>query len=168
MAPLIIKTLLHAGPALLRLVGDSKGGQVGEIAEVAAKALEATHDKPQSTRAAALDIATKGIPKELLIELQVALADIEAQREKNVLDHDLGMHESQQQTLRSNGIQGVRPGIANRHSWFVIAYLFLFEAAAVLDYGTGASWEIATLIASPTLAWFGFRTWDKFSLKGAS
>ena len=56
----------------------------------------------------------------------------------------------------------------NRHSYYTMLYVCAFEVAEAFGYGTGASMELAMLIASPTLAYFGFRTFDKFSKQGAS
>lgn len=168
MAP-IIQALLTAGPGLIRLFGQSKGGTVESVAEIAASTMENTNNaKTPHAQEKALEAALAHAPESVLVELKMGLAEIDAKREKNVLDHDLGMHKAQQATLQSKDIKGVRPEIASRHSWFTVAYVVLFEGASLAEYGTGANWEIATLLAAPTLAWFGFRTWDKFSKQGAS
>jgi hypothetical protein len=169
MAP-IITTLLTAGPALIRMFGQSKGGNTEFVAETIADVVERVQGEPShpETKAAKIQAVVDSLDPAEVTQLKISLAQINASREKAVLEHDLGMHQAQQKTLQSLDIKGVRPQIANRHSWFTIAYLIGFEGLAAFGKGTGANWEIATLIAAPTLAWFGFRTWDKFSKQGSS
>jgi hypothetical protein len=169
MAP-IITTLLSAGPALIRLFGQSKGGNTEFVAETIADVVERVQGDPShpDAKAAKIQAVVDSLDPKEVTQLKISLAQINASREKAQLDHDLGMHQAQQQTLQSADIKGVRPSIANRHSWFTALYIAIFEGLAAFDYGSGANWEIAILIASPTLAWFGFRTWDKFSKQGAS
>ncbi|WP_299072850.1 hypothetical protein [uncultured Paraglaciecola sp.] len=164
MAP-IISLLLSAGPSIIRMFGKAKGGKAETVAEEVASFIDGNNGKP--TQAQMQDMV-KNLDPEVMKDLEIGLAQIAAEREKNHLEHDLGMHQAQQTTLQSVDIKGIRPEIANRHSWFTCLYLFMFEGAAAFDYGSGANWEVATLIAAPTLAWFGFRTWDKFSKQGAS
>jgi len=166
---LIVTALLSAGPSLLRLFGDSKGGHVQQVTDTLATVLDATQGRPAEERQAEIESQLNQLDPNIVQEVKSGLAQIEAERENNRLNHDLGMHTEQQKTIRSSqDIQGTRPAIANRHSYFTALYLFVFEGLEAFSYGTGANWEIATLLASPTLAWFGFRTWDKFSRQGAT
>lgn len=161
----LISLLLSAGPTVIRMFGQSKGGNTEAVAETVADLIDSSNGKPTEAQMQAM---VKSLDPVAIKELQLGLAQIEAEREKNQLDHDLGMHKAQQATIQSIDVKGVRPEIANRHSWFTVLYLFVFEGAAIFGKGTGANWEVATLIAAPTLAWFGFRTWDKFSKQGAT
>jgi hypothetical protein len=167
MAPLI-NTLLTMGPSLIRLFGQSKGGKTEVVAETLADVVNAVQGKPLNEQNKSLTSAIHGLPTDILKEIELGLAKIEAERENNRMQHDLGMHQAQQSTLQSRDIKGVRPAIASRHSWFTIGYISVMELASLFDKGSGANMEIAIAIASPTLAWFGFRTWDKFSNQGAS
>lgn len=167
MAP-IITTLLTAGPALIRLFGQSKGGNTEFAAETIAEVLERVKGVPANTATAKIQSVVDSLDPTAVTELKLGLAKIQADREKAVFDHDIAMHQAQQQTLQSPDVKGVRPQIANRHSWFTVAYYVGAEAAQLMGYGTGASMEIGIAIAAPTLAWFGFRTFDKFSKQGAS
>jgi hypothetical protein len=165
----IIAALLSAGPSLIRLFGSSKGGTTEYVAETIADVVEKVQGNPNSTESVAkVQAVVDSLDPSEVIQLKIGLEKVAAEREKAVLDHDLGMHQAQQQTLQSKDIKGVRPAIANRHSWFTVIYIVIFELLAAFDKGTGPNWEIAMLIASPTLAWFGFRTWDKFSKQGAT
>jgi len=161
----IISLLLSAGPSVIRMFGKSKGGNTEFAAEAIAGLIDQKNGKPNEHE---LQSLVKSLDPQAIVELDLGLAKIKAEREQAAFDHDLGMHQAQQATIQSVDVKGVRPKIADRHSCFTILYLFLFEAAAAFDKGDGANWEVATLIAAPTLAWFGFRTWDKFSKGGAS
>lgn len=167
MAP-IISTLLTAGPSLIRMFGASKGGVTETVSEKIAETVEAVSGMSAPQKEAKLQALVDSLPPEEVTKLKVNLEQIAAEREKNRLDYDLGMHTEQQKTIRSVDPKGVRPETANRHSYFTMGYVCVFEIAEALGYGSGASMELAILIASPTLAYFGFRTFDKFSKHGAS
>lgn len=165
MAPLI-QAALSLGPTVLRMLGQSKGGNVAKVTGVVADLIDSSNGNPppQSVQAE-LDKLT---PAELSA-ISVDMARIAAEREKTRLNYDAQMHTQQQETIRSSkDLKGVRPAIADRHSWFVCVYILGAELTKALGYGTGASVELAVAIATPTLAYFGFRTWDKFSPQGAS
>lgn len=168
MAPLIA-ALVSAGPSLIRMFGASKGGETEQVANTIADVVDTIKGKPTESQQARLQSVVDSLPPEEVSKIQLGLAKIQAEREKNRLDYDLGMHAQQQETIRSSkDIKGIRPEIANRHSWFALAYVGVFEGLGAYGIGSGANLEIALFIAAPTLAWFGFRTWDKFSKQGAS
>ena len=164
-----ISALIKYGPSLIRLFGERKGGATEKVAHTIADVVEAVNGDTSPSSVAKVKATVDSLPPEVVGEIELGLAQIEAEREKARLTHDLGMHTQQQETLRSGKeIKTFRPEIALRHSWFTAAYIFLMELLNAFDHGDGANWEIALLIASPVLAWFGFRTWDKFSKQGAS
>jgi len=164
-----ISALIKYGPSLIRLFGERKGGATEKVAHTIANVVEAVNGDTSPSSVAKVKATVDSLPPEVVGEIELGLAQIEAEREKARLTHDLGMHTQQQETLRSGKeIKTFRPEIARRHSWFTVAYIFVMELLNAFDYGSGANWEIALLIASPVLAWFGFRTWDKFSKQGAS
>ena len=164
-----ISALIKYGPSLIRLFGERKGGATEKVAHTIADVVEAVNGDTSPSSVAKVKATVDSLPPEVVGEIELGLAQIEAEREKARLTHDLGMHTQQQETLRSGKeIKTFRPEIASRHSWFTVAYIFVMELLNAFDYGSGANWEIALLIASPVLAWFGFRTWDKFSKQGAS
>ena len=167
MAPLI-STLLTAGPALIRLFGKSKGGNIERTTETISAVLDTIQGKPSPDQVNRLQAVVDSLPQDEVTELKVSLEKIAAEREKNRLDYDLAMHTEQQKTIRSVDPKGVRPETANRHSYYTMLYVCAFEIGKAFGYGDGASMELAMLIASPTLAYFGFRTFDKFSKHGAS
>lgn len=167
MAPLI-KTLLSAGPSLIRMFGASKGGVTETVSEKIADTVEIVNGMSTPHKEAKLQALVDSLPPEEISKLKVNLEQIAAEREKNRLDYDQAMHVEQQKTIRSVDPKGVRPETANRHSYYTMLYVCAFEVAEAFGYGTGASMELAMLIASPTLAYFGFRTFDKFSKQGAS
>jgi hypothetical protein len=150
------------------MLGNNKGGKTEFVAEAIADTIESLSGQSATNKATKLQSVVDSLPPDEVLKLKVALEQIEADREKTKLDHDLAMHQAQQATLQSADVKAVRPTIANRHSYFTMGYVGAMELLNAFDYGTGANWEIAGLIASPTLAWFGFRTWDKFSKHGAS
>ncbi len=172
MAPIIsagLKALITFGPSIIRTIGQSKGGATENVAESVADIVEVLGSNPSQTDINTAEIKLSKLPAAQLNQIHVALAKIDAEREQNKLNHDSTMHTQQQETLRSGkDIKTFRPEIASRHSWFTVLYIFLAEGAQSMGYGNGANWELAMLIASPLLAWFGFRTWDKFSKQGAS
>ena len=164
-----ISALIKYGPSLIRLFGERKGGATEKVAHTIANVVEAVNGDTSPSSVAKVKATVDSLPPEVVGEIELGLAQIEAEREKARLTHDLGMHTQQQETLRSGKeIKTFRPEIASRHSWFTVAYIFVMELLNAFDHGNGANWEIALLIASPVLAWFGFRTWDKFSKQGAS
>ena len=164
-----ISALIKYGPSLIRLFGERKGGATEKVAHTIANVVEAVNGDTSPSSVAKVKATVDSLPPEVVGEIELGLAQIEAEREKARLTHDLGMHTQQQETLRSGKeIKTFRPEIAQRHSWFTVAYIFVMELLNAFDHGSGANWEIALLIASPVLAWFGFRTWDKFSKQGAS
>ena len=164
-----ISALIKYGPSLIRLFGERKGGATEKVAHTIANVVEAVNGDTSPSSVAKVKATVDSLPPEVVGEIELGLAQIEAEREKARLTHDLGMHTQQQETLRSGKeIKTFRPEIARRHSWFTVAYIFVMELLNAFDHGNGANWEIALLIASPVLAWFGFRTWDKFSKQGAS
>lgn len=165
----LLSALLIAGPSLLRALGDSKGGNFKTATDNLARVLDTVNGEPTQTQQQQIEAAAAQIDPAIMQEIQLELAKIEAVREQNLLTHHLGMHTQQQKTIRSSqDVSGTRPKIANRHSWITAVYIVGFEALSAFGHGSGASWEIATLLASPVLAWFGFRTWDKFSRQGAT
>ena len=164
-----ISALIKYGPSLIRLFVERKGGATEKVAHTIANVVEAVNGDTSPSSVAKVKATVDSLPPEVVGEIELGLAQIEAEREKARLTHDLGMHTQQQETLRSGKeIKTFRPEIARRHSWFTVAYIFVMELLNAFDRGNGANWEIALLIASPVLAWFGFRTWDKFSKQGAS
>ncbi|WP_416305194.1 hypothetical protein [Neptunicella sp. SCSIO 80796] len=168
MAP-FIAALLSAGPALIRLFGQSKGGKTEAVAETIAGTVEAIQGKPTDQQSTKLQALIDSLDPAEVNQIRLGLAQVEAEREKARLEHDTAMHTQQQLTIReSKDIKGVRPEVANRHSWFTCGYVCVSELLSAFDIGSGANMELALAIAAPTLAWFGFRTWDKFSKHGAT
>ena len=164
-----ISALIKYGPSLIRILGESKGGTTEQVAHTIADVVETVNGDTSPSSVAKVKATVDSLPPEVVGEIELGLAQIEAEREKARLAHDLGMHTQQQETLRSGKeIKTFRPEIVSRHSWFTAAYVFITELLCAFGYGTGADWEVGLLFSSPVLAWFGFRTWDKFSKQGAS
>ncbi|WP_102798743.1 hypothetical protein [Bowmanella denitrificans] len=170
----ILTTLLTAGPSLIRMFGQSKGGKVEQTAEAIADVVELVKGEPPAEQANILATRVKAVDQAALTELKLGLErlavereQIQAAREKERLQHDLGMHQEQQNTIRSGDnaedpyVRQTRPKIVRRSFWVLTAYIFGFEALHAFGKGTGADWEIALVLAAPVLAYFGFRTWDK-------
>ncbi len=170
----LISALLAAGPTLIRTLGQSKGGATEVISETVADVIDSVQGKPLADQQAAVQTALKSASPDVLAQMQTTLAQIEADKQKAQLDHDLGMHTEQQKTIRAGDaskdeyVSHTRPKIARQSFWAMVCYVIAFEAAHIFGKGTGANWELAGLIASPMLAYFGFRTWDKFSKQGTS
>jgi cytochrome c1 len=149
------------------MIGKNKGGRYEKITESLVDVFEKNKSYPKEAQELYLNDAIQESDSSAIRELNVEVLTLENDLKKSMLEHDQVMHTEQQKTIRSSADKaGIRPKVANRHSWFTAAYVMLFEAAEAFGHGTGADWEILTLIASPTLAWFGFRTWDKFSKQG--
>lgn len=169
MAPLLA-ALISAGPSLIRMFGESKGGTTERVAHTVAEVVQAIGTNPTASQVKQLESVVNQQPSEEISKLSVELARIAAEREQNAMNYDVAMHTQQQETIRaSKDVKGVRPEIANRHSWFTAVYVIGMELAHATGLTSfGASMEIAMMLAAPTLAWFGFRTFDKFSRHGAS
>ena len=126
-------------------------------------------------------------PTEALVTLQqnptalLRLRELAQQNEQQIREHLQRMtemelkdrqaaHHEQQETIRAGDeandtyVRRTRPRMA-RQSWTVTAiYIVVFELLhAFRITSTGASWELASVLAAPALAYLGFRTADKFA-----
>jgi hypothetical protein len=151
------------------MIGGSQGGNVETATSAVADVLDVIQGKPTPQQLETLEAKVNSIPPDVQATITVELARIEAEREQNRLNYDLGMHESQQKTIRTSpDVSGMRPRTAERAFYLTFLYVVGFEAGEAFGYGLGASFELAGLFISPTLAYFGFRTFDRFSKQGAT
>ena len=112
-----ISALIKYGPSLIRILGESKGGTTEQVAHTIADVVEAVNGDTSPSSVAKVKATVDSLPPEVVGEIELGLAQIEAEREKARLTHDLGMHTQQQETLRSGKeIKTFRPEIARRHS----------------------------------------------------
>ena len=171
----LLTTLLTAGPSLIRMIGETRGGtNAVNVAHTLADAVEAFTGKSNSAESAKLQALADSLPPDEVFSLKVALDEIAAERENQKLKHDLGMHQAQQTTIQNGDnsqdsyVSHTRPKVARQSFWATAAYTIVFELLGAFDKGPGANLELGFLLASPMLAYYGFRTWDKFSKQGAS
>ena len=72
MAPLI-STLLTAGPALIRLFGNSKGGNIERTTETISAVLDTIQGKPSPEQVNRLQAVVDSLPQDEVSELKVSL-----------------------------------------------------------------------------------------------
>lgn len=169
MAPLIA-ALLNAGPALVRMVGAVAGGRAGQVAERVAQAVEEARAAADPGRA--LEERLAALPPEqqqALAELQVRLAEIEADREKTRVAAERARWEQVQETARVEArsedpyVRRTRPAIAR---WSLAGGL-LYITAGSLSEALGAPFRadpyLLSVILSPVWAYIGARSVDAFS-----
>lgn len=98
--------------------------------------------------------------------------NIERMEELRIAD-EAAAHSEQQETIRSGDnaedqyVRETRPLLA-RQSWYgAFGFIAVAEIAKAAGYGSGASFELAALLASPALAYIGFRSiFDKGGVLG--
>jgi hypothetical protein len=164
--------LKQNGKGLVGLAGAVATGNLpAGIAAVASMVTEATGTDDPTKALARL----KADPETLVKLEEIAQrneADIRAHHRK-LLELELAdkqhEHHEQQETIRTGDTAGdeyvrrTRPKIA-RQSWAGTAiYVFTTELIQAFGHGQGADWSLAVVMLSPAAAYFGFRTWDKFS-----
>lgn len=100
----------------------------------------------------------------LLLQFRTRVVELDAQLQEAELKDRQAEHREQQETIRNGDdaedpyVRHTRPLVA-RQSWYGMAlYIAAFEGLKVFDKGQGASLELAMLIASPVLAYIGFRS----------
>jgi len=176
MAPLV-QLLLSAGPTVIRLIGERFGDKGKDVAHKVATVVEAVQGKPPTEAAGDINTAVQGMsPDEMVVfsQMQIELARIAAEREKQALDHELGMYTQEQQTHRTEATEGTdfvketRPRIARQSAAACFIYVLVFELIEAIGKLVdktiaGADWEIATALLAPCLGYMGMRTLDAFS-----
>lgn len=156
---------------ILGLAGSVATGNVaGGVAAVASMVSKATGtDDPtkalarlQQDPATMIELERIALEKEKDIRayyaktLELQLSDLES------------AHKEQQETIRNGDnatdqyVRRTRPFMA-RISFFVgSSYIVLMEILKAFNVSSsGASYELASILLSPCLAYMGFRTWDK-------
>ncbi|MCP5136052.1 MAG: hypothetical protein H6981_04555 [Gammaproteobacteria bacterium] len=178
-------TLLTAGPTVLRAVGslfgsDSTAAQVaGKIADVA----DAVAGKPPAQQRAAVNDAVAQLSpaeREALGQIQVRLAEIEAEREARRLQHDetlagqVAATAQAEQQYGTTYAKDTRPMLARRSglTGLVVGGLWTVAYLADLALGTGRvpppdAVTISALMGM-AYAYMGMRTADRFSARGKS
>lgn len=169
--------LLSAGPSLIRMAGRAFGDKGERVGNTIADVVEAVKGKPAVVAEASINQAVAGMtPDEMSIfsQMQIRLAEIAADREKNQLNHDLGIYTQEQETHRTEAAEGTdyvketRPKIARQSAAITFIYVLSFEfiktiyVALDLEH-SGADWQIAGALISPCLGYMGMRTIDAFS-----
>lgn len=173
----LISLLLAAGPTVIRMIGDRFGSTGKEVADIAADTVEKLKGRAPAQQEAEVRLMLKNMTMEqraTLADLEVSLASIEAEREKNRLEHNASIYHDEQETHRSEAEHGTdyvketRPKIARQSAAACFIYVLLFELLEALarisdKQFDGADWQIATALLTPCLGYMGMRTVDAFS-----
>ncbi len=164
--------LLKGGSMLLNALGSAKGGKTKQVTDVLSNVIDAVQgkrpDQQLSAVANTIDNLT-GEERKALAEIERDLKQIETQREQNQYQYNIAMHNAQQKTIQNgDNSQGeytrqTRPKMARFSGYIGSAYVIGMEVLSIALNGTGANWQLATLLFSPLLAYMGFRTFDAFS-----
>jgi len=179
------KTLLDAGPAMIRGIGNLFGGKTAEVVNTAANIVESVRGAkdPETVLADRL----KGLPAEDLVELEkvtgeikVELAKVEERREENRLNAETQRHNQSQETIRTEAVHGTdyvketRPKMARMSGWAMVIYVLVAEVANMIstawggaDLG-GANVALAGMLFTPCGTYMTMRTFDGFTKKGRS
>ncbi|WP_299197948.1 hypothetical protein [uncultured Amphritea sp.] len=184
---LIATALLTAGPSLIRMAGELFGGEkASSVSEKLASAVEVAGGMSTDGAKAHIEQVVSGMPAEdvaVVMQLKVKLEEIAAEREKNQLNHQLGMHHETQETIRTEAINGTdyvketRPKMARLSGYSGTAYVLgaelvsriapLFnhvEDGVLVAYTiAGASPIVAGVLYGPLFTYMGMRTVDAFS-----
>lgn len=168
------------GPGLLRSVGGLLGGKAKNTADTIATLTEQVGNAAAGTspadKADVLSASIQRLPAEHQVELTRILKEAETSARRLAVERDLAtlkdkqhQHEQTQATIRQ-GDQGkdeyvrhTRPAMARQSCWATLGYVLLLEILQAFGRGSGASWELAALLASPALTYLGLRTMDGFA-----
>lgn len=180
MLPVIMK-LLTMGPTVLRGVGSLLGGKKGAVAEKIANAIDGVADVASDKQQAITNVIEGLSPEEQLAfaELQKDLAQIEERREKNKLDQELGLVQSDERRHLAEMNQSdvytkrTRPKIA-RESWqlsafYALSSTFIFPLIQPFiknQLPTFDAWVFGA-IAAPALTYMGVRGLERWKAGGA-
>lgn len=159
------------GTAGAALVGSLLTGNIpGAVAAGTALVSSATGvaDPAKALQALQTDPATMLKLRELAVQEESDIrAHLRAMAELELKDQQEA-HRQQQETIRNGDnaedeyVRHTRPMIA-RHSWYATCgYAVLFEVLKAFGTGTGANADIIMLLGTPTAAYLGFRSFDKF------
>ncbi|EAQ65967.1 hypothetical protein MED121_02110 [Marinomonas sp. MED121] len=166
---------VELGPAAIRGVAHLFGGS--DTAEKVASAVEKTDavlgmSLGQQETVVAREL--RNLPPESLVELEQLKVELEKEktkREELYLQDQQAEHHETQTTIRAGDIahdeyvRRTRPLGCRISLYFALGYIFLFEGLAAIDKGTGANWELASMMIAPFMTYLGWRALDK---KGAT
>lgn len=184
---LIASTLLAAGPALIRMAGrffDSDNAAA--VSEQLARTVEAASGLSPAAAQNHVENAVANMPDEdvaVVMELKVKLEEIAAEREKNRFNHELGMHQQTQETIRTEAVHGTdyvketRPKMARLSGYAGTVYILVAELLhrvaplfnhvedeKLITYAiAGADPLVAATLYGPLFTYMGMRTVDAFS-----
>jgi len=175
----IITTLaslaLEVGPSAIRGISSLFGGS--ETANKVAEAVESV-DSVLGLSSAQKEIAItrelQKLPPESLVELEKIKLELEKEvtrrQELSLQDNQTSHHETQT-TIRAGDVahdkyvRRTRPWGSRLSLYACLIYIFLFEALEAFDKGTGADWQLASMMIAPFMTYLGWRALDK---KGAT
>lgn len=158
------------GTGLLGLAGAVATGNIpAGVAAVATLVSEATGKNSPAEALAALqtDPATMIKLKELAARSEQDIRMHHRELLRLQLEDGQKEQAEQQETIRSGDnaadeyVRHTRPLLARQSWWGAVAYTMIMEICKVYGHGNGADPYIIALISSPSLAYMGFRTWDK-------
>ena len=165
--------LIESGPTLIRSMGGLFGSRGQKAAEVTATIVESVAGvKNNKAAEAVVEAKLQELPHDALVELEnikLQLEKIKAEREKNQMDFDLGVHQATQQTIQKGDegggeyVKQTRPKVARLSAYASFIYALGFELLAAFDKGDGANAYILATLFSPCLTYMGVRTAEAFS-----
>ena len=182
------KTLLSAGPALVRGIGSLFDGETASVTEQVADMVDKVKGLPLEQAGATMQTMLGTLPPEKLASLQkiqadleIELARIDADREAARLQAETAQTAEDQQTRRAevqsddSYTRRTRPKIARLSMYAALFYLLLcgvifpvitelFDSISKLP---ALNWSILMAIYAPALEYTGVRTADKWRAKNA-
>lgn len=164
MLPLALSLAGEFLPSIVKYFtnSDTAGGVAGKVVDIA-KAVTGQSEPDQ------ISAALKANPA-MALQFKTAVMANETELSRMAYADKQAEHAEQQETIRGGDnandeyVRTTRPRIV-RQSWYAfVFYVFITEILNRLDASVdGANWEIAITLLTPTLAYFGFRTGDKFA-----
>ncbi len=182
------KTLISAGPALMRGIGSLFGGETEAVTKQVADMVDKVKDLPLDKAGATMQTMLGTLPPEKLAKLQSIQADLEIQmarinaaREAERLQAETAQTSEDQQTRRAE-VQSndrytrrTRPKLARLSMYSALIYLLfcgvifplIVAAYDSISALPGVDWSILMAIYAPALAYNGVRSADKWRQKNA-
>jgi len=146
----------------MRAFGSGKSADAAEAMVNAAKTLTGDSSGETAVNKIIADPALQLQYQQLLSNERLKFREME-------LADKQAEHKQQQDTIRTGDtaedpyVRQTRPKIVRQSFYGSALYLLAFEGMQAFGKGTGADWELLALLMSPVLAYFGFRTGDKWA-----
>ena len=169
---LLAKTLITAGPSLIRMAGGLLGGNKAATANKVADMVDVLVGKPEYEQQSMLNARLEQLSpdeRQHIMGLQVELNKIEAERESRQLQNQEIHHKTTANVIMngdnasSDYVRNTRPLTARLSCYATIAYTLISEFASWSELGSGPQEWIILALSSGMITYMTGRTVDAFS-----